>query len=725
MAQSSSADERAEAARELKVFLRNDTASAILVDLLGDSDWRVRRAAVESFLEMRAQNAIPLILLSLYDEENAGKRNAAIDILSRYGKEVVPYLEPHLKTENPDVQMFLINILGDMRDDTYLDYITRSLDNPNANIVSAAILAIGKIGHPESLPSLVRFLNSKDVWLTFQAIEATGEMQDPATIDELIQLYDCSYYRKPVIKALSKFHHRAATRALTIFLVSGGIFNQDAFKALIEQYHDPAPTELKSEEQRITREELRNVLTAEAIEVLLRGFHDCRPEIRRHMLEILGWAKARPAIRLMIESLEDPELAETAAGALIQCDREALGPLLEHLHASQTDDQALIALTVLNELSTVPELAQFENFLQHESADIRFQAYRLLTRCPNQESAELLIRGIMDPHSPIAEVCREPLLERARNSKMKRSEVIEKVHPLMHSQEPVERANALEFLTLLQGEESFPLLFQALKDPEAAVRQKAVHLMGTGYHHEFQRQLTAALADEDPRVREMAARALSSYSSPDVVAALQSSIRDEVIWVRMATYESLSILGDEAATPALIEQLSTETPIAVAVILKGLGQFRRPACKELLLKYLNSDDPEIRKSACESLGVFNDNDIVFRLFTLLQNDTDWGVRVAAVRALTNIRPFRLQEALLERLRADEDPFVRKEILTSLQKLGVDHVPQEVYAFLLDQNLADTTYDFLVSVRFRFSKQIQEAMRFQSPAIRRILKTIVS
>jgi HEAT repeat protein len=236
--------------------------------------------------------------------------------------------------------------------------------------------------------------------------------------------------------------------------------------------------------------------------------------------------------------------------------------------------------------------------------------------------------------------------------------------------------------------------------------------------------LIAALADEDPRVREMAARALSSYSSPEVTTALLSSIRDEALWVRMATYESLSMLADEAATPALTEQLETEIPIAKAVILKGLGQFRRPACKEILLKYLNSDDPEIRKSACESLGVFNDNDIVFRLFTLLQNDTDWGVRVAAVRSLTNIRPFRLQEALLERLRDDDDPFVRKEILSSLQKLSVDHLPTEVYEFLLDRNLADTTYEFLVSVRQRFAKQIQEAIKFQAPAVRRILKTII-
>ena len=51
MANSSDPDERAESARELKPFLQNPTASAILLEMLGDADWRVRRAAVESVLQ--------------------------------------------------------------------------------------------------------------------------------------------------------------------------------------------------------------------------------------------------------------------------------------------------------------------------------------------------------------------------------------------------------------------------------------------------------------------------------------------------------------------------------------------------------------------------------------------------------------------------------------------------------------------------------------------------
>lgn len=722
MAHSQDADERAEAARDLKEFLRNDSACSILAELLGDSDWRVRRAAVESFLEMRAHNAIPQILQALYTEDNAGKRNAAIDILTRFGKEIIPYLEPHLNSDNPDVQMFLINILADLRDDTFLDFITQSLDHTDQNIVSAAILAIGRIGNPQSLPHLLRFLHGADMWLTFQAIEAAGEMQDPATIVDLIQLYQSHYYRKAVIRALSKFSHPDSYRALTRFLVTDGKLDPDALQALIDLYHAPMPAELRQEEQERLRTEFKTHIQKD---ILMQEFGAAAPTLKRNILESLGWSQSAAAVPILVSSLQTEELMETAAQALIDCSQEAMPSLVRRLKEDLEEEEIVLILNILNELSTVTDFHEIKNLLEHESGEIRHQSFRILARSTSPETTPYLLKGIMDTHSAINELCRDPLLARCRNSRTLQQEVKEKVQQKIQSESGTERANAIEFLILLQGEQSFPMLFQALKDEDATVRQKAVSLMGTGYHHEFQRPLSSALADEDARVRELAARGLAGYASPEVVDALLSSVRDEVIWVRLATYESLAAIGESRAATVLTQQIETENPIARATLLRCLKQFRSPASKDLLLKHLNSEDAELRKSACESLGAFSDNDIVFHLFTLLQNDPDWRVRVATIDALTDIKPFRLQQALLERLKQDSDPLVRRQILASLLKLGIDSVPDELYGFLLDRHLADSAYQFLNTIKSRFSKQIKEAYKNQPPAVRRILKTIVN
>ena len=74
---------------------------------------------------------------------------------------------------------------------------------------------------------------------------------------------------------------------------------------------------------------------------------------------------------------------------------------------------------------------------------------------------------------------------------------------------------------------------------------------------------------------------------------------------------------------------------------------------------------------------------------------------------------------------DPDPLVRKEILQTFQELGLNDPPGEVYELLLDKNLSDSVYEFLLPNKERFAKQLQEASSSQSPAIRHILKAILS
>jgi HEAT repeat protein len=330
----------------------------------------------------------------------------------------------------------------------------------------------------------------------------------------------------------------------------------------------------------------------------------------------------------------------------------------------------------------------------------------------------------MDVHPPIQELGHSRLIEFCNRTPASRDEIRWSMREKLQSSNATERASALEFLIKLDGEVSLPFLFQALRDEHALVRKKAVSLMSSGYHHEFQKFLIGALTDEDSGVRETAARALDAYSSREVSDALLASMSDDVLWVRIAVYESLAALRVENAEELFEKQFEKENPIGQTALLKGLGKFRSPRSRELLLHSLNSEDAEIRLTACESLGIFNESEIVFRLFTLMQNDPEWSVRAAAIRALTEIKPFRLQEALLERLKTDDDPFVKKEILRSLQKLGLDYLPPGICELLVDKDLADPTYDFLTTSRHRFLKQLQEVSRSQSPSVRRIVKEII-
>jgi HEAT repeat protein len=722
MANSSDPDERAESARELKPFLQNPTASAILLEMLSDSDWRVRRAAVESVLDAHLPHTIPQILMALYDEENAGRRNAAIDILSRFGPEILPFLESHLQTTNADVRMFLVNILGEMRNDSHLPFILQSLEHKDKNVVSAAILALGRIGKPETAEKLRDFLRGSDSWFTFQAIDASGEMQEPSLIADLVRLSGFSYFHAAAVRALSRFHDTSSYRALVSSLFHGNVIDYAVLQAIIDLYDSPAPSSLKEIERKEIRNELR-MLDGDQLEILTEAIQKSQSAQKKNLIRIAGLAGANSAVKLFVQSLHNPDLEEVATKALIHCDRDSALPLLDELKQELNDDDVIRNLEILNELSGIPNFDQLHPFLNHENPEIRFLTLRLLSRSQAQVISPWWILGTMDSHPPIQKISQELLLNICRNDASAADEIRWAMREKMQSESAVERANALEFLIQLDGESAFNLLFQALKDEDAIVRKKAISLMSTGYHHEFQKFLIAAIADEDSGVREMAAKALSSYSAAEVTEALFASSSDDDLWVRIASFESLSKLEAENAVDLFEKQFEKENPIGKTALIKALGNFRTRKSREIILKALNSDDPEIRKTACEALGIFNESDIVFRLFTLMQKDSDWTVRAAAIRALCAIRPFRLQEALLERLYVDSDPYVRKEILSALQKMEIHFLPAGVCGLVVNKDLADAAYDFLMTFRNRFSKQIQESAQSHSPAVRRILKTI--
>src|ERR671919_2465075 len=98
LARSGDVDDRETAARELQNYPFDAAVRSTLLDLMGDPDWRVRHAAVDVLITTRRTEVVPEILYALYEEANAGKRNAAIVALHCYGREILPYLEPHLRS---------------------------------------------------------------------------------------------------------------------------------------------------------------------------------------------------------------------------------------------------------------------------------------------------------------------------------------------------------------------------------------------------------------------------------------------------------------------------------------------------------------------------------------------------------------------------------------------------------------------------------------------------
>ena len=87
-----------------------DRCRELLFAALGDNSWRVRKEAVEVLVASRPGREDCAVLIELLrDEDNAGLRNAAVELLVRLGKRVVPTLMAHLHDPDHDLRKMVVD----------------------------------------------------------------------------------------------------------------------------------------------------------------------------------------------------------------------------------------------------------------------------------------------------------------------------------------------------------------------------------------------------------------------------------------------------------------------------------------------------------------------------------------------------------------------------------------------------------------------------------------
>jgi HEAT repeat protein len=131
-----------------------------------------------------------------------------------------------------------------------------------------------------------------------------------------------------------------------------------------------------------------------------------------------------------------------------------------------------------------------------------------------------------------------------------------------------------EILALMQGdefgglpellakrEEAVPALLEILADRSLApfLRHRAAVALGESRSRVPVPGLEAALADEDPVLRLMAARALAKVAGPEAGSALAALSQDPDLSVAKVALQQLAAVGGEEALAGL-ERMSAEAP---------------------------------------------------------------------------------------------------------------------------------------------------------------------
>ena len=94
-------------------------------------------------------------MFKLLKSDNAYLRNAAIEFLKQYGSEAKGFLEELMNSEDRDIRIFAINILGDVRFEDSVDMLRRFiLKEKDINALVTAIDYLGEVGEKKDIPLL-------------------------------------------------------------------------------------------------------------------------------------------------------------------------------------------------------------------------------------------------------------------------------------------------------------------------------------------------------------------------------------------------------------------------------------------------------------------------------------------------------------------------------------------------------------------------------------------
>ena len=514
--------------------LRNlDHAGALglLLEALYDGDPDVRKAAAEALGLFGDSAAVgPLVEAALFDPDEAVRWAAVEALIQLDHPEALARLVEALHDGDWTVRRAAAEALGHLGDPAAMEpLVEAALFDPEEVVRQAAVEALIQLEHPEALERLVEALSDDDSWVRRAAAEALGLLGDPAAVEPLVgvALFEPEEaVLRAAVEALRKLDHAEALALLLEALYDGGPDVRKAAAEALGLLGDPAAVEPLVETVLFDKdsgvrlaamETLLNLESPEMLDLLVSGLFERDPAVRKVAVEALVRLGGPGAVGPLVERVgrdtdasvrltimlglielgytdiplaglfdDDPAVRKAAAEALGRLgDPAVLGPLVKAALSDLNEGVRHAAADALGKLDSPRVLERIVKALLHRDQRVRKAAIEVLGR-------------LGDPAAV------GPLVERAR---VDWDEGVRKA--AVDALTSMGRLDALDPLTRLGGSGDHESLAETLltgEDPgdRAAAAKALGEIGGSG----ALQSLAKALADEDGRVAEAAARAL-------------------------------------------------------------------------------------------------------------------------------------------------------------------------------------------------------------------------
>ncbi len=595
---------------------------ALFFRALGDENWRVRKAAVEIFSQLQiSETLVPELIKQLHHHENAGLRNAAIEILIGLGSRVVPDLQRELSCQDVEVRKFIVDILGEIGDPACSDELIAALGDPDINVRYAIVETLGKLKVSAAVLPLLNLMDNPDPGLKFTILQALTRIGKDV----------------PTAKLVPYLGDRLLRKAL--FDCFGRVGGQEVLPCLVEGLLDPMRPVREAAVQAlfvlaVDKQDLAAALTAETDSTQIAEYLETllsqeSSYLREAALFLYGFVARKRDLRGLLACLAEENLRSQVLATFAELGEDAYAQLVTSQGQSDPETR-LYLLFVGAELGFATALPLALGEYQNPDLAFRFAAVRALGVLGTVAQLELLLPLLDDDAPEIRDAAVDAV---AAMGGQQSAAVLEKIAPLLHDQDMEKRKRVIRIMGRIDAVAIEGYLLQGLKDSSSLVRCEAVKSLQGSQGDAVVSGLTLALTDESAKVRRLAVSALGCCPQNTVLQALKLASSDPDIWVRAEVMRTLGLFPCDAVGDILLQGIDDPVGLVAIAALETAVKVWPQNQQKLLKRALIHQDSEVIKVALRLLACADDPEWATACVASLLDHSQADVRTEAAQAL--------------------------------------------------------------------------------------------
>lgn len=298
----------------------------LLIEVMGDESWQVRKEAVAAALAWTDTHLLADKLVTAMSEpDDIGRRNAVIEGVMKLGAVCIDYVLRDL-AQKPDYRKVLVDVLGTFGDKRVIPALGEALIDEDPNVRAAAMEQLASFTGDEVVPALRAALKSPDLLVVLAALDGLNRHHTHLMLAELLPLYEQLALRPAVMTALGFTADASATAMLIDGLIDKARGAREAALVALYRLHKSL-----SREGQLVIERAAQGLDEMTVRSSLRALMEASAPVRQATAALLGWTGRRELLRPLLLALGDSDttVAEAAGAALLNAGEDTLLKLCE------------------------------------------------------------------------------------------------------------------------------------------------------------------------------------------------------------------------------------------------------------------------------------------------------------------------------------------------------------------------------------------------------------